>query len=563
MTGASRKPATTGADTVPDTIYLNGRLLTMDPGCPTGEALAVRGDRLVAVGSNAAVEALAGRKTQRVDLHGRFVIPGFHDAHTHQLAAGRGQLGLDLSAARTLEEFQQKIKKYAATQAPGEWILGMRWDHTLWPGQKFPTRQDLDPFTGDHPAFLERLDVHAVVANTLALRGAGVTAATPAPPGGQIGKDADGQPNGLFFEGAKSLISRHIPPASPARRRHALTLAMQDALAHGVTSVQDYSDWNTFLIYEQMERDGDLHFRVTEWLNFSEPLDLLTAQRAHHDLHDPWLHTGMLKGFMDGSLGSRTAALLAPYADDPANSGILQYQQSRLNEMAVERASAGFQLGFHAIGDRAAQMALNAFAAAQAAHAEASNPLAALLQRPLIAGPRHRIEHLQILGPTDIARAKQLGVIASVQPSHLLDDGRWAIKRVGAQRARDSYPWNRLLDEGVVLAFGTDVPVEPINPMLGIYSAVTRASLDGRNQYPPPGETVTVEQALFAYTMGGAIAEFMEDSKGSLTPGKLADFVVLSQDLRAIPPEKIPQTKVELTVVGGKARYTAPGWEGQ
>ncbi|MGH9482864.1 MAG: amidohydrolase, partial [Terriglobales bacterium] len=238
----------------PDTIYLHGKIMTMDPAHPAAQALAVAGDRLLAVGSDAEVEALAGPRTRRVDLGGRFVVPGFQDAHTHQLAAGTGKLELDLSDTRTLEEFQQRIKNYAATLPPGEWLLGARWDHTLWPGQRFPTRQELDGVTGEHPAFLERLDGHAAVANTLALRAAGVTAATAAPPGGKIGKDAAGQPNGMFFEGAKGLISRHIPPITPAQRRRALTLAMQDALAHGVTSVQDYSNWNTFLTYEQMER---------------------------------------------------------------------------------------------------------------------------------------------------------------------------------------------------------------------------------------------------------------------------------------------------------------------
>ncbi|MGH3185655.1 MAG: amidohydrolase [Streptosporangiaceae bacterium] len=262
---------------------------------------------------------------------------------------------------------------------------------------------------------------------------------------------------------------------------------------------------------------------------------------------------------MDGSLGSRTAALLEPYADDAGNSGIPQYEQARLNQMAIERARAGFQLGFHAIGDRAARMALDAFAAAAAAHAESPNPLAALIEHPAMAGPRNRIEHLQIVAPSDIARVRELGVIASVQPSHLLDDDRWAMARIGPERARDSYLWNTFLKEGVVLAFGTDDPVEPINPMLGIYSAVTRASLDGKIHYPPAGEAVTVEQALYAYTMGGAIAEFSENLKGSLAAGKLADFAVLSQDLRAIPAAEIPQVRVELTVVGGKEMYRAAG----
>ncbi|MGH9394106.1 MAG: amidohydrolase, partial [Terriglobales bacterium] len=454
-------------------------------------------------------------------------------------------------------EFQQRITAYAKTLPPGEWIVGSRWDHTLWLGQRFPTRQDLDACTAGHPAFLHRLDVHAAVANSAALQLAGVTRATPTPDGGMIGKDAQGEPNGLFLETAKSLIARQVPPTSAAQRRRALTLAMNDALAHGVTSVQDCSDWETFLAYEAMEKAGALRFRVYEWLNFNDQLATLVAQRAHHDLRDPWLRTGMLKGFMDGSLGSRTAALLAPYCDDPANRGIPRYRPAELNQMAIERAHAGFQLGFHAIGDRAAQMALDAFQAAQAAPGAAANPLAELAAHPPLAGPRHRIEHLQILAPADVARVGKLGVIASVQPSHLLDDDRWAIARIGAVRAQTSYLWNRLLKEGVVLAFGTDFPVEPINPMLGIYSAVTRTSTDGRIEYPPAGERVSLEQALYAYTMGAAIAEFSESDKGSLTPGKLADFVALSQDLRVLSTPEILNTKAVRTVVGGKTMFPA------
>ncbi|HUX66994.1 MAG TPA: amidohydrolase [Terriglobales bacterium] len=545
----------------PDAVYLHGKIMTMDAEQPTAQALALRGERLVAVGTDAAISALAGPQTQRVDLKGRFVLPGFEDAHTHQLAAGTGMLDLDLSNTRSLQELQQRIAAYAKTLPPGEWIIGSRWDHTLWPGQQFPTRQDLDPYTGDHPAFLSRLDGHAAVANSLALGAAGVGRNTPTPSGGEIGKDAAGEPNGLLLEGAQELVRRQIPPMTMAQRRRALTLSMQDALAHGVTSVQDYSDWNTFLTYEQMEKEGALRFRVVEWLTFLEPLATLQAQRAHHDLKDPWLHTGMLKAFMDGSLGSRTAAMLEPYSDDPHNRGIPQYQQAVLNRMAIERARAGFQLGFHAIGDRAVEMALNAFQAVASAVPDPHNPQAALVRHPAVSGPRPRIEHLQVIAPRDIARVKQLGVIGSVQPSHLLDDDRWAEARLGRERARDSYLWQTFLQEGVVLAFGTDDPVEPVNPMLGIYSAVTRTSADGTIHYPPEKEAVTMEQALYAYTMGAAISEFAEDNKGSLTPGKLADFVVLSQDLRAIPAAELLGTRVEMTVVGGKTMYTAPGWE--
>lgn len=542
-----------------DTIYLHGQLATMDAAHPRAQALAVKGDRIVAVGSDAAIERLAGPGTRRVDLRGHFLMPGFNDAHTHVLDAGSQKLQLDLTNCRSLVAFKRCVRDYAARLPAGAWILGGHWDQTQWPGKAWPTRRDLDSVTGDHPAFLSRMDGHAAVANSLALKLAGVTRATQAPFGGRLGRFADAEPNGVLFDVAQGLVARHIPPPSDAELQRALEAAMRDALAHGVTSIQDLSDWQAFLVFERMERAGNLHFRVYEWLPFDQPVTQLVAERAHHDLHDPWLHTGMLKGFMDGSLGSRTAAMLAPYADDPGNRGLPRYQEHRLDAMAVERARAGFQLGFHAIGDRAARMALDAFEASETAVPNIRNPQAAGLADPLMTGARNRIEHLQVLAPSDIPRLKRLNVIASVQPSHLLDDGRWANARLGPERARYSYLWKRLLDEGVMVAFGTDYPVEPIDPMLGLYAAVTRAAADGSWTYYP-SEKISMAQALYAYTRGSAAAEFAEDQKGSLTAGKLADFVVLSQDLLAIPAPAILKTHVEVTVVGGRAVYTAPDW---
>ena len=296
-----------------------------------------------------------------------------------------------------------------------------------------------------------------------------------------------------------------------------------------------------------MEREGKLTLRISEWLAFDDPVSLLETHRAHHPATDPMLHTAMLKGFMDGSLGSRTAALLAPYSDDPGNSGLARYEQAKLNRMAIERAAAGFQMGFHAIGDRAVQMALDAFAAAEAAARENNQ------SRDF----RFRIEHDQVITPDQFAQYRKLGVIASMQPNHLLTDMNWAMERIGPERAKTSYPWKEFLDSGVPLAFGTDYPVEPITPFRGIYAAVTRMNEAGTKSYFPD-QKLTIEQALAAYTTGSAYAQFAEKEKGTLAPGMLADFVVLDRDLTKVAPPEILKTRVLRTVVGGKTVYEAP-----
>jgi predicted amidohydrolase YtcJ len=332
----------------------------------------------------------------------------------------------------------------------------------------------------------------------------------------------------------------------------AAELALANASRWGITSAQDNSSWDDFLVYEELERDGKLTLRIAEWLAFRDSVGELEAHRAHHPADDPMLHTTMLKGFMDGSLGSRTAALLAPYAHEASNSGLPQFQQEPLNKMAVERADAGFQLGFHAIGDRAAQMALDAFAAAEAsskAHpaSGASSPH----------DFRFRIEHDQVIAPSQFAQYKKLGVIASVQPCHLLTDMNWAEERIGAERAKTSYPWKQFLDNGVPLAFGTDFPVEPLNPFRNVYAAVTRKNEAGTQEYYPE-QKLSVEQALAAYTTGSAYAQFAEKEKGTLAPGMLADFVVLDRDLTKAPPPEILKTEVLRTVVGGKTVFEVP-----
>lgn len=532
----------------PDAIFVNGEIYTQ--AAPArAQALAVRSGRIVAVGTNDDIRKLKGSHTQVVDLGGHFVMPGFNDAHCHLQSGGFQQMEVKLVGTKSLQEMLQRIAAQSKTAPPGDWIIGRGWDHTLWTDQKLPTRQELDAVTNGHGAYFVRVDGHIAVANSAALQAAGISAQTVPPQGGAIDHDAQGQPTGIIRESAQGLIYAKIPPPTPAQRRRAAELALADAARWGVTSAQDNSDWEQFLVYEEMERDGKLTLRISEWLRFNDSVDLLEKHRAHHPAGDPMLHTTMLKGFMDGSLGSRTAALLAPYSDDPGNSGLPQYKQPELNAMAVDRVAAGFQLGFHAIGDRAAQMALDAFAEAERNAREKDLPGGKDPQRL-----RLRIEHDQVIAPDQFAQYRKLGVIASVQPSHLLTDMNWAESRIGPERAKTSYPYKEFLDNDVRLAFGTDYPVEPINPFRGVYAAVTRKNEAGTKEYFPE-QKVTIEQALAAYTTGSAYAEFMEKDKGTLAPGMLADFVVLDRDLTKVAPPEILKTKVLRTVVGGKTVY--------
>ena len=356
-------------------------------------------------------------------------------------------------------------------------------------------------------------------------------------------------------------IEKIIPSPTHDEHRQGLELAIADALSHGLTSVQDNSDWESFLVFEELEKEGKLGLRISEWLPFAAPIDELKKMRAHHDANDPMLHTGMLKGFMDGSLGSRTAAMKAPYSDEPANSGLARYDQAKLNTMAVERAQAGFQIGFHAIGDKAASMALEAFSQTYDACPELApqdkNPYKVERCWPNVAkGHRDRIEHAQVVDPADIARFQKLGVIASMQPNHLLTDMNWAEDRLGPKRAAYSYAWKAYLDAGVVLAFGTDYPVEPVTPFRGLYAAVTRANEASTKTYFPENK-LTRAQALYAYTQGSAYAEFDEKHKGKLAPGFDADYIVLDRNLLTVAASEILKTEVLETVVAGKTVYKA------
>jgi len=541
-----------------DVIFIHGNIYTevIDSAAAFGsgkraESLAIAGDKILAVGTRDEVMKFKGTETKIIDLNGHFLMPGFNDAHMHMASAGLEKINVDLVGAKTLDEFRERLLAKVEKAAPGEWIVGEGWDETLWPVKVLPTRWDLDEVSSSHPVYLERVDGHIGVANTRALQLASVTVAAKDPEGGKIDRDEGGTPTGILREKAQEAVQAIIPKPTHEKRRQAIETALADLASHGVTSAQDYSQWEDFKIYEELEHEGKLTARISEWLPFDDSIDQLNKKRDSHPATDNMLHTGMLKGFMDGSLGSKTAALLEPYSDDPQNSGLPQYDAVKLNAMTKERVLAGYQIGFHAIGDKGVQMALDAFAEAEKAAKEAK-------VKAVDGGSdyRLRIEHTQVTTPQQIPRFKELKIIASMQPSHLLTDMNWAESRLGAKRAEHSYAWADFLRHGVVLAFGTDYPVEPVSPLPGLYAAITRMSEDGRKTYYP-AEKITVEQALAAYTTGAAFAEFAEKQKGQLESGMLADFVVLDQDITAAQPAKVLQTKVLRTVVGGKTVYEA------
>jgi predicted amidohydrolase YtcJ len=514
------------------------------------EAIAVRGDRIQAVGKSVDMQKLKGPQTQVIDLGGHFVMPGFNDAHLHLADAGFQKLNVDLAGVKTLDEFRERLLAKVEKAKPGEWILGGGWDETTWPVKVLPSRWDLDEVSAGHPVFLDRVDGHLAIANTRALQLASITIASRDPEGGKIDRDANGQPTGILRDTAQQAVSVVLPQPTHEKRRQAIETALADLAEQGVTSAQDYSpDWQNFQIYEELEKEGKLTARISEWLPFDESVEELQKKRDSHPQSDLMLHTGMLKGFMDGSLGGHTAALLEPYADDPKNSGLPRYEADKLNDMAKERVLAGFQLGFHAIGDKGIQMALDAFAQAEKAAREQK------VKAPNGGDDlRLRVEHAQVTTPAQIARFKELKVIASMQPSHVLTDMRWAQDRLGPKRAATSYAWSSFLNKGVTVAFGTDYPVEPVTPFRGLYAAVTRKSENGRQEYFP-AQKLTMDQAIAAYTTGSAFAEFEEKEKGKLVPGMLADFVVLDHDVTAASPEKVIATRVVRTVMGGKTVY--------
>jgi predicted amidohydrolase YtcJ len=530
----------------PTVYYLHGRIYTNDPEHPWAEALAVQEDKIRCIGSVSRVTLECGGNAahaETVELGEKFVMPGFNDAHVHLGSAGADMLAVRLNGASTVAELQRRLHEAIAQHKPGEWITGFGWDHTLWPDKKFPNRQQLDQVAPQNPVFFQHVSGHVAVANSLALKLAGITTNTPNPTGGEIEHDASGDPTGMLKEGAAmALVHSKIPPPTQEHRRRGIELALADVAKNGVTSLQDNSAWEDFLVYQDLKRDGKLTARITEWLPFPAPIEKLETMRRDGGTTDPLLHTGALKMVTDGALGSRTAAMLAPYSDDPSTIGILIMEPEKLRELAIERDKHGFQLNFHAIGDRANRVALDVFEAV----AKANGPR----------DRRDRIEHAQVVALDDLPRFAKLGVIASMQPSHQTTDMRWAESRVGPERIKGAYAWAILQKSGARLAFGTDYNVEPISPFRGLYACVTRQLPDGT---PPggwqPQEKISLEDCIRAYTTGSAYAEFAEGKKGELKPGEYADFIILSHDLTKVPPADYVHTQVLRTVVAGRAVY--------
>jgi hypothetical protein len=520
---------------------VNARVWTGDTARPWADAIAVSGETIAAVGSSAEIQKMAGG-AKIIDAHGAMLVPGFIDAHVHFLDGGFALSSVQLRDAKTPAEFVRRIKAYAATLPKGAWVLGGDWDHTLWGGE-LPCREWIDSVTPDHPVWVSRLDGHMGVANSAALRAAGITRATPDVDGGTIVRDANGEPTGVFKDNAQGLVGKAIPDDPPEVEDRELDAAMAYVAEQGVTSVDHMGTWNDLAVFERARKAGRMRTRI------SAAVPLATWERLRDTIAargrgDDWLHIGGLKGFVDGSLGSHTAAMLQPFTDAPKDTGLLVNTPEDLYTWTSGADKAGLQVICHAIGDRAIRLQLDIYQRVE--------------QEDGPRDRRFRIEHAQHLAPSDIPRFAKLGVIASMQPYHAIDDGRWAEAVIGHERAKTTYAFRSLLDAGARLAFGSDWDVAPPTPIMGIYAAVTRQTLDGKNPGGwIPEQKITVQEALEAYTIDAAYASFDEKRKGSLVKGKLADFVIIDHDLTKMPPEQIRDAKVMMTVVGGQVVYTA------
>ena len=547
------------AQIAPTLLLTNAKIWTENPRQPEAEAVAIAGNLIIAVGTTAELLKLRGPHTAVADLDGRRVLPGFNDAHVHFYSGGHSLSGPQLRFTRSPEEFVQTLGQFALYAPSGQWITGGNWDHENWSPPRLPTHQLIDSVTPNNPVFINRLDGHMSLANAIALHLAGINKQTKDIPGGEIVRDAKGNPTGILKDAAQTLVEKVIPPPSQEQILDALNAAQRYANSVGVTSIQDMSaNADVLRAYQTMLRDGDLHVRVSG----HQPLvswERLAAVGILSGFGNPYLHIGGVKGFADGSLGSATALLFRPYLDNPNTSGIPSAELANPEQMwhNIEGAdAAGLQIAIHAIGDRANNTILNFYDRLEHKHAQRDRRL--------------RIEHAQHLTSSDIRRFARLHVIASMQPYQCIDDGRWAEHRIGPERAKTSYAFRSLLDAGATLAFGSDWDVAPMSPLLGIYAAVTRRTLDRYgspsrlaaispggldNAHPNgwiPEQKITVAEAVHAYTMGSAYASFDEKIKGSIEPGKLADLVVLTADIFSIDPVKIADTKVYATIFDGR-----------
>jgi predicted amidohydrolase YtcJ len=530
---------------VPDLVIINANIHTMDQSRPAVQAVAIVGNRIVAVGSSDEIKKLAGPQTHVIDAQGQLVLPGFNDAHVHFLSGGFQLASVDLRDANSPEEFADRIRRFAEKLPAGRWITGGDWDHERWLGAQLPTKEMIDRYTPETPVFVNRLDGHMALANSLTLLLAGVSRQTPDPPGGLIVRDPKtGEPTGVLKDAAMSYVWKVVPASSFEEKLAAARAATNHAASLGVTSVQDMSAGIDVGVYQALLDRGELRNRIyavaplPRWERLAQ-----TGVRAHFG--SDMLRIGGLKGFADGSLGSTTALFFEPYADAPNTRGLAgdeMFPAGAMLERVRGADRAGLQVMIHAIGDKANDAILSIYEQVEREDGASDR--------------RFRIEHAQHLRPQDIARFGRDYVIASMQPYHAIDDGRWAEKRIGKERAKTTYAFRSLLDAGATLAFGTDWTVAPLNPILSIYAAVTRRTLDGKNPNGwIPEQKISVEEAVHAYTVGSAYAEFQENVKGTITPGKLADMVIISEDIFKIDPKEIEKVKVVMTIMDGRVVF--------
>jgi predicted amidohydrolase YtcJ len=519
---------------------VNARVWTGDPRRPWADAIAVDGERIAVVGSSAEVRKLAAAGTNVIDARGMMLVPGFIDSHIHFIDGGFGLASVKLRDAKTPSDFIARIKAFAASAPAGTWITEGNWDHELWGGE-LPRRDWIDSITPTIPVWVQRLDGHMGLANSAALRAAGITRATPDVDGGTIVRDATGEPTGILKDNATGLIGRVISPPTNEQLDRALDAAMRFVAEQGVTSVHHMGSWSELAAFERARDGGRLRTRIYA----AVPLPSWGRLRdnvAARGRGDAWLKRGMLKAYVDGSLGSHTAAFFEPFTDAPNDRGLLVNAPEDLYAWVSAADRAGLHVAVHAIGDRAINLILGIFERVARENGERDR--------------RFRVEHAQHIAPADIARFATLGVIPSMQPYHAIDDGRWADKVIGAERSKTTYAFRSLLDARAPVAFGSDWYVAPPTPLEGIYAAVTRRTIDEKQPAGwVPEQKITVEEALRAYTIGAAYAEFAEREKGSLERGKLADFVLIDRDLTRVPPETIRDARVMMTVVGGQVVF--------
>lgn len=524
-----------------DLVITNAKVHTMNPAQKQARSIAVLGNRIIAVGSDAETRPLIGAKTRVIDAKGKVIIPGFNDAHVHFLETGVQLSSVDLRDARTPQEFVERIRKFAAKLPKGRWILGGKWDHENWTPNNLPTAAMIDAVTPDNPVFIDRLDGHMALANSLAMRLAKIDRDVKDVAGGEIVRDASGNPTGVFKDAAMGYIGRVIPEPSFEERLEAAQAATDHAASLGVTSVQDMSAGTDVGVYQELLRRGTLKTRVYG----CSPLSAYTRWQntgVRYAFGDAMLRVGCLKGYADGSLGSTTAWFFEPYLDAPTSTGLASDEIPKTPEYVLGADKAGLQIRIHAIGDKANATVLDIFDKTTQANGQRDR--------------RFTIEHAQHLRQEDIRRFGSQKVVASMQPFHIIDDGRWAWKRLDEKRLKGTYAFRTLLDSGAVLAFGSDSPVAPLNPLFGVYAAVTRRTLDEKNPGGwIPEQMISVDETLRAFTWGSAYAEFQENVKGTIEPGKLADLVMLSDDIFTIDPVKIRDVKIHLTIVDGRVVY--------